>query len=248
LWIGDTLGAVERACLRSVLRQNHKLSLYCYAPPAGVPAGVELADAAAIIPEREIIRYASGSPALFANRFRYELQRLALGTWIDCDIYLLKPLDMERPILMGVEDAKGRINNAVLRLPPDSPLLPPLLALFEERTIPPWIGRRARIAAAWRLLTTGRTGLARMPWGSAGPLALTALARRHGLAREALPRDVFYLGLDDPEWILDPARRLDDVMTPATVAIHIWSSRLGSRKDQPAPPGSFLARLQQEGG
>ena len=31
---------IERACLRSVLRQGHRLSLYCYEKPAGVPTGV----------------------------------------------------------------------------------------------------------------------------------------------------------------------------------------------------------------
>src|SRR5690349_7920416 len=33
LWIGESLGAVERACLRSVLRQGHSLALYCYDRP-----------------------------------------------------------------------------------------------------------------------------------------------------------------------------------------------------------------------
>jgi hypothetical protein len=246
LWIGERLGAIERACLRSMLRHGHEVRLHCYGRPAGVPDGVEIADAADILPESAIIRQ-NGSPAPFANRFRYELLRRGLGTWLDCDVYLLKPLDMERPYLMGVENDKGTINNGVLRMPADSPLLPPLLALFEERSVPRWIGRRARIAAAWRLLTTGRSGLARMPWGASGPLALTALARRHGLAGEAQPQEVFHLGLQDPEWIRDPARPLETMATPRTVAIHLWNFVITPFKELPAPAGSFLARLQQEG-
>src|SRR5687768_2878830 len=81
LWIGPSLGAVERACLKSVLRQGHRLALYCYREPIGVPDGVELRDAAEILPEHRIIRHKTGSVALFANWFRYELQRRSLGTW-----------------------------------------------------------------------------------------------------------------------------------------------------------------------
>src|SRR5690606_1292398 len=86
LWIGPRLSFLERACLRSALAHGHKVALYCSPPPAGVPAGIELRDAAAILPESEIIRHRGGSPALFANRFRYELLHRGLGVWIDCDL------------------------------------------------------------------------------------------------------------------------------------------------------------------
>ena len=241
------MGAVERACLKSILRQGHSLALYCYAPPAGVPEGVELRDAAEIVPENRIIRHKTGSVALFANWFRYELQRRGLGTWLDTDAYLLKPLESEKPYLLG-EFEPGRINNGLIRIPPDSPLLPPLIALFEEKSVPRWLPPRARLAAWWRLKTTGRSGLARMPWGSAGPQALTALARHHGLAHLAEPPEVLYPARwEDAAWIADPSVRLEDVITERTVSIHVWNERIKHFKDAPAAPGSFLARLQAEG-
>lgn len=247
LWIGDRLGAVERACMLSVLRQGHALALYCYTVPEGVPAGVNLRDAAEILPKTSIIRHQSGSVGLFANRFRYELMRRGLGTWLDCDMYLCGPIDDDAPSLYG-EQEPGIINNAVLRLPPDSPLLPPLLALFDERQVPPWLPFRARMAARWRLLTRGRSGLAKMPWGSAGPNALSFLAREQGLDGFALPRHIFYpVHWRQADWILDPAVRLQDVTAPGTIGVHLWNERIRSFKDAPAPPGSFLARLQQEG-
>jgi hypothetical protein len=247
LWIGPELGAVERACLRSVLRQGHELALYAYGPVEGVPDGVELRDASGVLPEDRIIRHSGGSPALFANWFRYELQRRGLGTWIDCDIYLLSPLDGEAPYLFG-EEEPGRINNGILRCPPDSPFLAPLVDLFEERSVPPWLPPRSRIAAWIRLLSSGRSGLSRMPWGSAGPSALSFLARRHGLDRWARPPEVFYPARwQDALWITDPAIHLDDVAGPATVAVHLWNERIKAVKDGPAAPGSFLARLQSEG-
>ena len=161
LWIGDSLGPVERACLRSVMRQGHPLALYCYERPAGLPDGIEVRDAEAVIPRERIIRHKSGSPALFANRFRYELQRRCAGIWVDCDIYLLAPLPIDEVYLMG-EESPGTINNGVLRLPSDSPLLPPLLALFEEKEVPWWLPWRARMAAHARLRWTGRTNLGAM--------------------------------------------------------------------------------------
>jgi hypothetical protein len=85
----------------SVLRQGHPMALYCYAEPDGLPPAVELRDAAEILPESRVIRHKSGSVALFANWFRYELQRRALDTWLDTHACLLKPLEGTPPDLHG---------------------------------------------------------------------------------------------------------------------------------------------------
>jgi hypothetical protein len=207
---------------------------------------VEVRDAAEILPANRIIRHKTGSVALFANWFRYELQRRGLGTWLDTDAYLLKPLDGETPYLMGFES--GHINNGVIRIPADSPLLAPLIAVFEEKSVPPWLPPRPRLAAWWRLRTTGRSGLAQMPWGSAGPKALTALARQHGLLHHALPPEVLYpVSWEKADWIGNPRIRLADVITDRTVSVHLWNERIKHFKDRPAAPSSFLARLQAEG-
>lgn len=247
LWIGPRFGPLERACMLSVLRQGHELALYCYERPPGVPEGVDVRDAAEILPEDRVMRHRSGSVALFANWFRYELQRRALGTWVDADVYLLAPLDAERPYLVGWQE-RSMLGNAVLRLPPDSPALATLLGLFAEREVPPWLGRRERRRARRRLEATGRTGLAEMPWGTAGPHAVTAALKREGLARWGLPADVLYpFGHRDSAWVADPARRLEEQLTSRTVAVHLWNELIKRFKDRPAARGSFLARLQEEG-
>lgn len=245
LWIGPALGPIERACLRSVVRQGHPLALYCYREPGGVPDGVELRDAAAIVPEDRIVRHESGSVSLFSNRFRYELQRRGLGTWLDCDAYFLKPMDDRRPYLLA-EFEPGWVSPGVLRLPPDSSMIPPLLEVFEETSVPPWLPWRPRFAARWRLARTGRSGLPQMPWGSAGPRALTHVAREHHLLGLAHPPAVFHpLRWQEAERI----RRepLEALIAPETVSIHVWNERIKHFKDSPAEPGSFLARLQAEG-
>lgn len=247
LWIGDRLGLVERACFRSVLSHGHQLALYCYHPPKGVPEGVELRDAAVILGADRVFRHRRGSIAPFADWFRYELQRRGLGTWVDADIYLLAPLDGERQYLFG-EQQPGLINNAILRLPTDSPMITALLRPFERGIAPYWLPPTAYLRAWVRQVVAGRADFARMPWGATGPDALTAVAKRFDLSSEALPAEVFYpVPWQCARWIVDAGIQLTDVISDDTVAIHLWNDCIQTFKDQPAPNGSFLARLQLEG-
>lgn len=247
MWIGPALSRLERACFRSVLRAGHSLILYCYDLPAGVPEGVEIRDAATILPRERIIRHSSGSVSLFSNLFRYELQRLGAGIWIDSDVYLFRAIDDPSPYLFGYEDGRS-INSAVLRLPQNSPLLSRLLEIFEESSVPPWLPWRERLYARWRLTTSGRAGLPQMPWGVAGPRALTALAANEGLTHWALPKHIFYpLHYSEAGRILDPHAALEDFANRESVGIHLWNELIKDFKDEPAPAGSFLARLQAEG-
>ena len=247
LWIGDSLGPVERACLRSILRQGHALTLYCYQEPIGIPAGVDLADASAIIPESAILRDSTGSVALFSDWFRYELLHRRLGTWVDADVYLVGALDAESPYLFGIE-SPGILNNAVLRAPSDSSLISGLLEPFVKPTTPKWmpLGKYSRMRA--RELLTGHVALADVPWGTTGPRALTGLARRHGLMHLAQPQDLFYpVPWSRASWILDPDAALEEVISERTVAVHLWNHCIRGIKNRTAPKGSFLARLQSEG-
>lgn len=247
LWIGERLGAVERACLRSVVRQGHQLALYCYEPPAGIPEGVEVRDASAILDEA-LLRARCGNRAdLYSDWFRYELLRRGLGTWLDADVYLVGQIDDSADSLFGWQSA-DTINNAVLRLPPASPLLPELLEPFERETTPRWMPWRCYVPLRLRELVTGRADLTKVPWGSTSPQALTALARKHGLDALAQPQDRFYpMPWQQARWILDPSVRLEDVITDATVAVHLWNECIKPFKEAPAPAGSFLERLQREG-
>lgn len=248
LWIGDALRPLERACLRSALHHGHSVRLYCYDRPQGVPAGIELADAGEILPASAIVRHRDGSPSLFSNRFRYQLMRDRPGaTWIDCDLYFVRPLADASPMLFG-DQGGGKLNTAVFRLPPDSPLLEPLLDLFNERYVPPWLDWRSRGSAWFRRLRTGRTGIGLMPWGSTGPEAFTWLAQRAGLSALAAPPSRFYpVHWTDALWLLDRSRPLDAVVAPDTVCVHLWNERLRGVDLATAPEGSFAARLWQEG-
>ena len=78
--------------------------------------------------------------------------------------------------------------------------------------------------------------------------ALTELARRFDQAAQALPPDIFYpVRWQDAAWIVEPTRRLEDMITERSVAVHLWNECIRAFKDRPAPKGSFLHRLQMEG-
>ena len=247
LWIGDALGPVERACLRSVMRHGHSLALYCYSKPRGIPEGVEVRDASDVIRQSAVFFQRNGSVAAFSDWFRYELQRRRAGTWVDTDVYLLRSLDMRAPYLLG-EEEPGMINNAVLRLPADLPLLEPLLQLFEKRTTPRWLPWRSYLRARAEELVRGGVNLSRLPWGATGPVALTELMRRFDLTSLAHPSEVFNpMPWSKADWILNPQISLGDVTTERTVSVHLWNRCIESFKNTPAKSGSFLERLQREG-
>ena len=248
LWVGDGLSALERACMRSVLAQGHHLTLYTYGPLAGVPDGVEVADAAQVLPPETIIAHRSGSLALFSDRFRYALQKRGAGIWVDADVYLLAPLELPADGYLFGWSEPHAIGAGVLALPPHSPIIAPVLQLFDDPYVPDWLTLPNRVRAHWRRWRTGAVRVEELPWGTAGPLALTALARRYDLLGHALPSHVFYpYGWHEAGWVFDPARSVGEFVRPGTRALHLYNYLIASRKVQSAEPGSFMARLQSEG-
>ena len=104
LWVGDQLGILEQLCIRSALAAGHPFHLYSYEPSKlrGVPDGVEVRDAAEVMPRERMIAYAEcNSYALGANFWRYELLGLGLGYWVDLDVLMLRPFDSNRITCSG---------------------------------------------------------------------------------------------------------------------------------------------------
>jgi len=106
LWIGE-VGLLERLSMASFVANGHAYHLYSYDEPAHLPAGVELRDAAQILPRERIFRYASGKEkggySGFADVFRYKLLRDKGGWWADTDVICLKPFTHSGPLLLGSE-------------------------------------------------------------------------------------------------------------------------------------------------
>lgn len=248
LWVDGRLGPVERACMLSVLRQEHKLVLWHYFPLEGVPDGVELRDGNEIVPRERLFRHVpTGSWSLFSNLFRYRLLQRGLGLWFDCDAYLLRPIRWSGDVLLGF-DSNGLVAAGVIGLPPDSPILAELIGYFESRRIPDWLPLRWRLRFAWQRLLHGRYRIETMPWGGLGPNAVTAMVQKYGLNSKVFAPEVFYpWAWQDAAVVLEREEQALARVTPETLALHLYNEMIRGWKDSPAPPGSLLARLQREG-
>ncbi|MEO1191803.1 MAG: hypothetical protein AAFY02_08610 [Pseudomonadota bacterium] len=247
LWIGPRLPPLAQACLMSFLRHGHRVALHCYEPVVDVPAGVEIRDAARILPKSAIIRhYQTNSPSLFSNYWRYKMMESLKGYWIDCDVYCLRPFDYESDPVFGWQQ-NDVINGAVLRLIPGSPFHRDAIKVFEDkRPEMPWFSKDQMRRAKLRSFFYRRHLLSVLPWGSTGPRAITYLARKHDEAKKALPVAAFYpLHYEDSGKLLRADFNLSDLVTEETRAVHLWNETL-LRKDNPPEPGSFLDRIVKE--
>jgi hypothetical protein len=247
LWVEGQLGPVERACLRSILRQGHETVLWHYQPLAGVPEGVILKDGDKVVPRERVFRHKpTGSYSLFSNLFRYELLRQDRGLWLDSDVYLLRPIHPEDGYAVGWGEP-GVVGSAVLALPADSLLLPELIGYFDARRIPQWLPLSWRLRFAWQKACKGRYRLDTMPWGNLGPHALTRLLAKYSLTGKVRGQSVFSPWTwREADWIFDSHTSLEDRITPQTLAVHLFNEVIRNRKLEAPLAGSFLERLHRE--
>jgi len=94
-WHGPALGPLRQACLASFIAQGHRFDLYTYAPVA-VPSGINLRNAAEIIPLSDVFYYdnpLSGKPDIgpYSDLFRFKLLSERGGWWSDVDAICLSP-------------------------------------------------------------------------------------------------------------------------------------------------------------
>ncbi len=90
LWFGEPLSDLERLCMKSFMANGHEFHLYTYEELQGVPQGIIVKDANAIVPRDQIkdFRWFAG----FSDFFRYSL--LLRGGWyVDMDVVCFRPLD-----------------------------------------------------------------------------------------------------------------------------------------------------------
>ena len=227
-WHGGQLSPYEILCLTTFVDHGHPIELYSYDTSLTVPRGVQVRDAAEILPESRVYFYASGpgkgSVAGFTNLFRYLLLRQKGGWWVDTDVLCLSSrLPAVDRFFAWEDDDRLVIGNAVLKFPANDALLQQCLAdltLFSPDA----------------------------PWGTTGPYLLTAIVKDQGLAAEAQPFPTAYpwhhsrtFEVFDPEWT-DAVKNA----TSGAMLQHLWHEnfrRCGIIKVLRPPPGSYLDEL-----
>jgi hypothetical protein len=249
LWIGPRLGWLERLSVSSWLAHGHRAVLWTYHPIEGVPRGVDIRDARAILPESAITYHSfSGSVSLFSNRFRYHLFQRCSATWFDSDVFLLRPFINVSPYVYAWETAAS-ICNAVLRLPAGSPALRDLLTFTDASVpVPRWWPLKSRVAQRARALVGRHARPQELEWGTFGPRALSEILRRRGLTGHALPRETFYpIIWTETAMLYAPREVVEARITPRTVGVHLWSTSSGiatpavlTLRNRPSPPESWI--------
>jgi hypothetical protein len=222
-WHGPRLGLVHAACLRSFQRHGHRVVLHCYEPPKDLPDGVDLFDAADIMPLEGLLRNKeTDSVALGADRYRYRMIAAGHGLYADCDMFCLRPIS-DAPYIFGKEQ-DNMVNCAFLKFPSNSDLAKALLAATHDPYfIPPWFKHHKQVKLKLKKKFGRPVQVGRHPWGVWGPQLLTYLVEKLGHLDKAAAIDRFYpVHPWQTSLLHDPGLRLSDIVTPRTEAVHLW--------------------------
>jgi hypothetical protein len=106
-WTGNPIGRLERAALQSYVNQGYTVHIYTYLPLVqfknNLPSRkhIKVYDARNILSEDKIFKYTGREKGKridaytflpFSDLFRFTMLHIKGGTWIDLDIFLLKPI------------------------------------------------------------------------------------------------------------------------------------------------------------
>ncbi|MCG5237765.1 galactosyltransferase Lgt5 [Xanthobacter oligotrophicus] len=225
--MGDRLGPVHAACIRSFMRHGHDVVLHSYGRPVDTPDGVAMFDASALMRPDEIIRHrATGSLALASDRYRFRLLKAGMGVYVDCDMFCLQPFPDES-YLYGLEQ-DAQVNGAVLAMPADSKLLQDIMSATEDDFfIPPWSRNTVRRLWSLRKAVGFPRHVADQPWGTFGPQLVTYMIQKNTLMETAQPIDIFYpLHFQQTSLLAQPGLRIADIVTPRTLGLHLYNQSL----------------------
>jgi len=246
-WHGP-MDALRQTCLRSQLAAGHKVTVYSFDPIPGLPAGVVNAEAEAILPHAFSERLRPPEPdgswrdwttLQFSDFFRMKLMAKGLGLWLDADVLLLKPVEIDPAKPYFAWERPRQLGNSVIYLPAQHDIVAAFEELMEQEELTPnWLSLRHRITFMMRRLRGGSNRLSDIRVAIFGPAALTALARRTGELGSALPKQSFYAVHAEPKLFFDPSSYLGLVTTPEIIGLHISPKGRGG---QPPIPGSLYA-------
>jgi hypothetical protein len=246
-WHGP-MDALRQTCLRSQLAAGHKVTVYSFDTIPGLPAGIANADAEAILPHAFSERLRPPLPdgswrdwttLQFSDFFRMKLMAKGLGLWLDADVLLLKPVEIDPAKPYFAWERPRQLGNSVIYLPAEHGIVAAFEELMEQEELTPnWLSLRHRITFAMRRLRGGSNRLSDIRVAIFGPAALTALARRTGELRYALPKQSFYAVHAEPKLFFDPSSHLGLVTNPEIIGLHISPKGRGGEKPI---PGSLYA-------
>jgi hypothetical protein len=245
-WYGP-LDAVRRLCLKSQVAAGHRVTVYSFEPLAGLPDGVDNAEAEAILPYAfsERLRPAKRDGTWidwtmlqFSDFFRMRLLARNAGLWLDADVLLLKPVEIDPAKPYFAWERPSQLGNSVLYLPPGDPIVAAFTALIQQDALTPdWMAGRHRARFALRRLF-GAKRPSDVRLAIYGPPALTALAERTNETHYALPKKSFYAVHAEPRLFFEPQDISELINDPDVIGCHISPKK---RVNEIPVPGSLYA-------
>jgi hypothetical protein len=253
-WHGP-LDALRLTCLRSQVAAGHKVTVYSFEPLAQLPDGVGNAEAEAILPHAFSEKLRPPEPngtwrdwtiLQFSDFFRMRLMARKAGLWLDADVLLLKPVEIDPARPYFAWERPRHLGNSVLYLPTNDPIVVAFQDLMQQEELTPdWLALRHRLTYTLRKLRGGSNRLSDIRVAIYGPAALTALARRAGELDYALPRKSFYAVHAEPKLFFEPADFSALIGDPDIVGFHISPK---GRCNTPPVAGSLYAWAAQRFG
>jgi len=241
-WRGP-LDRLRQTCLRSQIAAGHKVTVYSFDPLPGLPEGVGNAGAETVLPYAFSERLRPAQPdgswrdwttLQFSDFFRMRLMAQSAGLWLDADVLLLKPVEIDPAKPYFAWERPRQLGNSVLYLPPNDPIVAAFDRLMQQQELTPdWLSLRHRLTFALRRLRGGSNRLSDIRVAIFGPAALTALARRHGELQYALSKQSFYAVHAEPKTFFEPSHFSALIDDPAIIGLHISPKGRGNALPRP---------------
>src|ERR1700732_807798 len=213
-WHGP-LDELRRTCLRSQVAAGHKVTVYSFEPIAQLPDGVGNAEAEAILPHAfsENLRpprpdgtWRDWTILQFSDFFRMRLMAQNAGLWLDADVLLLKPIEIDPGKTYFAWERPRQLGNSVLYLPSGDSIVAAFAWLMQQDELTPdWLALRHRLTFMLRRSRGGSNPLSDILVGMFAPVASTARARRAGELAYALPKKSFYAVHAEPKRFFEPS-------------------------------------------
>jgi hypothetical protein len=237
-WHGP-LDGLRLTCLKSQVAAGHKVTVYSFEPLGQLPDGVGNAEAEAILPHAfaERLRPTASDGAWrdwtilqFSDFFRMRLMALSAGLWLDADVLLLKPVEIDPAKPYFAWERPRQLGNSVLYLPSSDPIVAAFTALVQQEELTPdWLALRHRLTFALHKLRGGSKRLSDIRVAIYGPAALTALARRAGELSHALRKKSFYAVHSNPKLFFEPSDFSTLIGDPGIIGLHISPKGRGTQ-------------------
>jgi len=229
-WRGP-LDRLRKLCLRSQVAAGHKVTVYSFDPLPDLPDGVASADAECVLPYAfsEKLRppqpdgsWRDWTTLQYSDFFRMRLMAQGAGLWLDADVLLLRPIDIDPAKPYFAWERPRMLGNSVLYLPSDAPIVLAFEELMEQEELTPnWLALRHRLVFALKRLRDGSQRLSDVRIAIYGPAALTALARRGGEIEHALPKQSFYAVHSEPKLFFEPTDCSRLITDREVIGLHI---------------------------